>query len=436
MNSRCSLAVTQASCLLWILFCTASSAEPLPDPLSLEHALSLAASHPDLALAQSKVAGARAAHDAVDAKSGIRVDLLINPRSADPYNDDPETGYVNDNQGSLSVRKRLYDFGRSASQRKVAQSHIAAREAELLDAQQQLQLEVMSSFFDVIVADLRYMYHNEYMAHKYVRFDKARERQKLGQLSDVEVLELEAIYQDALIRRTRSQMAQSSTRSRLANLLGRPGELPANLARPDVAALKQRSVPEYTAVALQAKNNNSRLLALQQELAAAEAGVLAARAGRYPVLDAELAAYAYEREVGNREAGSVGLQLKIPLYQGGLSKADIARADARLQQARASVRKTELDIGQRALDLVQRIEALKVENRAAKVRLDYRDLNLDRNRALYEMEAQTTLGDSMALVTEAQLLAAEAEFALAMAWAELDALLGQMPEYSSKEKPQ
>ena len=418
--------------LLWPLL-YASAAEPLPDPLSLEQAFTLAASHPDVLLAESEIAGARAEHDVVDAQSGFRVDLLLNPRSADPYNDDPETGYVNDSQGSLSVRKRLYDFGRSASQRQVAQSRIAAREAELLSAQQRLRLQVMRAFLDVIAADLRYMYHNEYMAHKYVNFDKARERQKLGQVSSVELLELESVYQDALIQRTHSQLAQSGTRSHLANLLGRPGSLPANLSRPDFNALMRRPVPEYNLALEEAVKHSNTLQALQKELQAAEAGLNAARAGRYPVLEAELAANAYERETGNREAGSVGLQLKVPLYQGGMVRAEIARADARMQQARARLRKAELDLAQQILDLVQRVEALVIENKAARVRLEFHDLNLDRSRALYEMEARTTLGDSMARVTRAQLQATEAEFALALSWAQLDSLRGHSSAEVSKE---
>jgi hypothetical protein len=56
--------------------------------------------------------------------------------------------------------------------------------------------------------------------------------------------------------------------------------------------------------------------------------------------------------------------------------------------------------------------------------LDYRDLYLDRSRALYEMEVKTDLGDSMVEVSEARLKFAKVKFNTALTWARLDALIG------------
>ncbi len=58
------------------------------------------------------------------------------------------------------------------------------------------------------------------------------------------------------------------------------------------------------------------------------------------------------------------------------------------------------------------------------MRQNYRDLYLDRSRALYELEVRTDLGDAMARSTEAQWLAAQADYRLLLAWARLDALTG------------
>ncbi|MDH5633563.1 MAG: TolC family protein [Gammaproteobacteria bacterium] len=408
-------------------------AEPLPDPLTLDHALSLAANHPDVAVAEARYETSKAEADLVDAQNGFRVELYLNPRYADPYNDDSDSGYINDSMGSLSVRKRVYDFGRNSSKYSAARSRSLAHEAELLNTGKLAQLRVMRYFFDVLLADLRYMYDNEFMAHKYVRFDKARERKNLGQLSEVDVLEHETVYQDALIIRTRSQAAQSNTRARLAAILGRSGELPANVMRPEMKAVVARELPEYQKTLEEVRQHSKLLAAARLELAGAEADHVAARARRYPVLDAAVSANRYEREIGNRDSGSVELQLRVPIYQGGLASAEIASADARVRQASARLRAVELQLEQHVLDLVQRVEVLKVRVRAARVRLDYRDLVLDRNRALYEMEAQTTLGDSMAGVTEAQWQAAEAEFELVLAWAELDALRGRQFDQFQEE---
>ena len=56
---------------------------------------------------------------------------------------------------------------------------------------------------------------------------------------------------------------------------------------------------------------------------------------------------------------------------------------------------------------------------------DFRELALDRSRALYEMEATTNLGDAMVAVSEVRFKQAETDFQLALAWMELNLLLGQ-----------
>ncbi|MDH3280652.1 MAG: TolC family protein, partial [Gammaproteobacteria bacterium] len=54
----------------------------------------------------------------------------------------------------------------------------------------------------------------------------------------------------------------------------------------------------------------------------------------------------------------------------------------------------------------------------------YRALAVDRARALYELEVRTTLGESMARLTEAQWRFAQTEFDTALVWAQLSALTG------------
>ena len=57
---------------------------------------------------------------------------------------------------------------------------------------------------------------------------------------------------------------------------------------------------------------------------------------------------------------------------------------------------------------------------------DYRELYLDRSRALYELNAATDLGDAMVQVTDARLRSADTDYRLAQAWARLQALSGAL----------
>lgn len=63
----------------------------------------------------------------------------------------------------------------------------------------------------------------------------------------------------------------------------------------------------------------------------------------------------------------------------------------------------------------------------SKALADYRDLYLDRSRALYELDIKTDLGDTMTQTSAARLRGAATRDALALAWAQVDALLGGRP---------
>jgi hypothetical protein len=75
-----------------------------------------------------------------------------------------------------------------------------------------------------------------------------------------------------------------------------------------------------------------------------------------------------------------------------------------------------------------------VRKQAADQRLAFRDLYLERQRALYEMELQVNLGDAMVKLTEAQWHAARVEFDIVLARARLDALLGRLPSLNETKE--
>jgi hypothetical protein len=100
----------------------------------------------------------------------------------------------------------------------------------------------------------------------------------------------------------------------------------------------------------------------------------------------------------------------------------------------ARLRKAEHELQGTVLDLVQEIETLKVRRTAARQRLQFRDTALERTRSLYELEVQANLADALVRQTEAQYLAARADFDLALAWARVEALTGRLAPQPSKER--
>jgi hypothetical protein len=83
-----------------------------------------------------------------------------------------------------------------------------------------------------------------------------------------------------------------------------------------------------------------------------------------------------------------------------------------------------IDVRAAARDLHFEIEALLTQRDEAMARMDFRELYIDRARALYDMEEQADLGDSMVQQSAAAHFHAANEYALALAFERLALLVG------------
>jgi outer membrane protein TolC len=331
----------------------------------------------------------------------------------------------NDSQAQLVVRKRLYDFGLSRSRREAAQQRISGAEARYLDVRQQRRLEIMQRYFDVLLADLAYTRENEALATAFVAVDKARDRNELGQLSDVELLELESRYQDARTRWTNSAGKQRATRARLAIALNRPADLPSDLEMPPAPDWPER-LPEFEPLWDKVRAHSPLLAAQRAQVRAAEQALRAAQANDNPTISGEAEAGVYNRPTGSTHPLAIGLVLEIPLYQGGEHRARVAAARADLGARQAELAQTEHRLRQRLLELWLELDELKVRRDRVRAQDDYRGLYLDRSRALYELEVRADLGDAMVQTSAVRSREAEVQLRWFMVQAELRALTGEL----------
>lgn len=396
---------------------------PLPDPLPLSYVLAAAGEpHPSLALSEADVLGSEARQARARVQDGLQVDLTLDARYVEPGAGAPDDSR-NDTRASLIARKQLTDFGRTGNTVSAATASLRGSEFRLQDRQQQRRIQLMEAYFEVLLADLRLAQENEFMASAYVEMDRARDRNELGQASDIEVLEKEDAYQTARLRRYRAETLQLSTRTRLAQLLNRPQDPPANLVTPQLPG-NDSPLPPYEALIPVALTQNPVLQSLRAQLEAAGKQLEAERLANRPRLLAEVEATHYEREFGSRDPFRASLILDIPLYSGGRVDADIATAQAERYRLQAELEQGELDVRQAVLVTWQEVRTLGAQREQARVRGDYRDLYLDRSRALYELDVKADLGDAMAEQSAARLFRAQTDYALALAWARLAALSG------------
>ena len=396
---------------------------PLPEPFRLEDAIELSgAAHPKVRRAQAERALAGVERLEAEADQGFTADARIQGRYIEP-NAAAGDQSRNDSSVTLSLRQPLYDFGRAETALQAAETEYQARDVEVEQVGIEQRLEVLRRYFDVVEADLAFNVVNEGMAIAFIRWDRLTDRNELGQVSDIDVSEAHAAFNRLRAAVRAAATRQRSARALLANALNRPGALPSTVEAPELRG-NARALEEFPLLLAAAQRHNPELRVLRGRLAAAEYRLQAALASSRPTLSAQFDAGAWNRELGGRDAWAAGLVLDIPLFTGGRRDARTERRRAERDRLQADLDAARLDIRQRLLEAWLAVDVARVRVEEAQVTLDYRDLYLDRSRALYELEAQADLGDAMTRWSEARLAQAEVDHALAMALARLDALTG------------
>ncbi|MFK5912820.1 MAG: TolC family protein [Woeseiaceae bacterium] len=401
------------------------NSKALPDPLTLELALELIdVNHPNIKLVNSDLENAKSELLQAQSNNNLSINLGISARWIEPSvlatNQENE-----DHRLALTLKKTLYDFGRSRSQENAASLNVDSQNFQYINSRQQQYLKVMKAYFDVVLADLLFYRYNEEMAVAYIRFDRIQIRQKLGQFTDVDVAKKEVEYQRIRRLRTYSQNQQRVTRSLLAQALNRPNDLPSTVSKPEITTIK-RKLPDFNALIKSLQNNNPALKALRAKLSAAKSQVTFAQSSQNPTLSASVKSLAYVRETSSSDKWRANLTLNVPLWSGGRVDAVTAKAKSTVYKIEAQLAQLELGLQQKTLELSLGLQTLKVKYDEVLADMNYRELSLDRNRALYELEVQSDLGLSMVEFSAAEREVVQVEFDIALAWAQIDALKGSL----------
>ena len=412
------------------VFCWADDTS-WPEPLSLEFALKHASTdHPQLQIVAAELERAKAEQSQVQADTGFSATLSARLRWIEPQPVIVDQS-SEDHRLSLSIDKPLYDFGLSDAKEAASLATVQGSELIYQDRLAQHRIAIMAAFFDVLLADQAYARDMEEMSMTYVRFDKAKHRNELGMLSDIELLEKESEFQASRVKQAHSVALQRTTRAHLANLLNRPTNLPSELVEPTLDFSKRELPEEINAWFSQMEQGNHALLSAKARQASAKAQLEVAQSDDNPRLNAHAEVSEYSREYGANDVWRAGIQLDVPLFTGGRSDALRARQRAELQKATANVEQQRRVLRQELLELWTQLQTLNVAQQRLLVERDFRDLYLDRSRAEYELEVTTDLGDSMVEMSALRYRSMKTKFATALAWARVDAMLGRSEAVAS-----
>ncbi len=394
------------------------------NPLSLEEALSFA-NHPHLELA----AAGLELELAIEKESKYRfhkrtsLEAEIVPRSANRAQ--PGMGRMGDGHLALQLEFLMHDFGRHQAGLKQARSVTGQASFSVNHETRRREIEIMSHYFAVLLADLDYAVKNEKMTLAFLRFNRLQEEMELHDAhAEVDVLEAETIYREEFHIREAANLNRQSTRRELGLVLGFPDYIPRDLIEPDVSKFVKREVPEYNELLEQIFAGSDVLaiekLKLQQAIDAKEV----TKAKYQPQLKAILRATEWEQETGSRNSASVALQFKIPLGAGDLRSKELWIDDIAIEQAKTNLDIIEHELRKRVFQLWKQLRLQHIAYTAANVRTEFRDQYMDRSRALYELEERSDLGDAQAELLRALHETRKIEYAIAITWAEIDALRG------------
>lgn len=230
---------------------------------------------------------------------------------------------------SLNARQALYDPA-SRSRVEVSQATVAQREQELAQTRLLLLGEVLDRYLQALAAQDEQAWlvaEAQAASRQSDRLRAMRERQ-MARINDL--AEAQA-YEAGLATRTiDAGNDRAVALARLAELCGQNVEQVLPLARTSFDAPPGTQESWVDA----ARRNHPRLLALAQSVQAARRALEASRAEHLPVASATLSRTYADQGFDNRRqppyhATSVGVELRVPLYEGGRTQASIREATAR-----------------------------------------------------------------------------------------------------------
>lgn len=241
------------------------------------------------------------------------------------------------NEYRLSLSQPLFHPELSRGNR-VANADLLQAEAQHLSAYQELIVRTAQAYFDVLLAQETLsvaIAEKEAMSHQQ---ESAKARLNSGLVPVTDVHDAEAGFQNALSQEIGARNQLADKREALTEITGqRPGEL-AVLAEtltpvlPDPADIEQ-----WTRAA---SEQNPAIKAAAAAMESARETIARSRAGHYPTLHlvGSIARDNAEASIPGpgvlSDNSAVGLELKFPLYQGGLVGHRIQEAAYRYEAAR------------------------------------------------------------------------------------------------------
>ncbi len=247
-----------------------------------------------------------------------------------------DTTYSTNQTYSVGLRQPLYQRERFI-QLEQADSRVVQADAQLLAAQQELLLRVATRYFLVLGAQDNLAFVEADKEAIARTLDQAQQRFDVGLSAITDTLEAQARYDIAVSDAINAERLLDDTREALREITG---ELPVapEVLKAEIPLLTPEPVDQdaWTSAALE---QNPLVLAARAATAVAKQEIQVQNSGHYPSLDV-VADYSYrDTQFGGftpleRNDSAIGLQLNLPLYEGGLVSSQTRQSRYQYNEAR------------------------------------------------------------------------------------------------------
>jgi outer membrane protein len=285
-----------------------------------------------------------------------------------------------------------------------ARSQVEQAEAQVAQAGQELALRVAQAYFDVLLAQDNVTLAQAQKAAIGQQLEQAKRNFEVGTATITDTHEAQARYDLTVAQEIAADNELEVRRRSLALIINQPAPPLAPLSTR--LALKPPEPTKIDAWVDEARRHNLQVRAAEAALQFASQAIGRSRAAHYPTLDAVATYQDAGQGAGvsgvtspgfDTRATTIGLQLAIPLYQGGLVNSQVREAIAVEERSRQ-----ELENARRTAELNARQGYLGVTSGLAQVQA--------LEAALRSSESQlesTRLGQQVGVRTQVDVLNAQ-----------------------------
>ncbi|HPH65683.1 MAG TPA: TolC family protein [Kofleriaceae bacterium] len=330
---------------------------------------------------------------------------------------------------SAQANLRLYDFGLTRANIRAAEANAAASDAVLPTTMLDITSTVTVAYLEAIARERLVVSADATVRNEDAHVDQARRFVAAQAKDPIEVVQAQARAANA---RSVLAQAQSNAAVALANLRAAIGAVDATddfAINTDWPALPTDPPPTLATLVASARQHRPEIAQLDRQIAASNATLNAARAGRRPVLNAQ-AQTQWNPGSNNwspQPSWSAGLTLSWQFFDGGRAAADTNVASANVANALAQRDSLLISLHAQLESARAQIVAATVNVSASSEAVTAAQAQLKLANARYAagLGSQIELGDAQTAVTTAEGNLINAEWQLARAWTQLQRAIGE-----------